>query len=135
MYALSTPLMSPAHFAASVRLVCTAVPTFVNLANLNLHPGLTHIPTSTSRKFPLTKRWSASAKLSLGSHLFQCCILQELQRTHTMITQNHVNILVDHYPATMRQGSEKLRCYYTKRFNNIIIERCVSAVYHGSMSY
>ncbi|KIK38976.1 hypothetical protein CY34DRAFT_14710 [Suillus luteus UH-Slu-Lm8-n1] len=60
--------------------------------------GLTHIPTS--RKLLLTERWNASAKLSLGSRLFQRCILQELQRTRTLVTQNHVDILVGHYPAT-----------------------------------
>lgn len=86
------------NFAASGRSVCAAVPTFMNLANSNLHPGLTHIPTS--RKLLLTKRWSASAKLSLGFRHFQRCILQELQRTRTLVTQNHVDILVGHYPAT-----------------------------------
>jgi hypothetical protein len=116
---------TPEHFAASVRLVCTAIPTFMNLANSNLHPGSTHIPTS--RKLLLTERWSASAKLSLGSRLFQRCILQELQRTHTLVTQNHVNILVGHYPAT-RSSCDK----GAKSFSTIIPNASTMLLLNGT---
>ncbi|KAG0701495.1 hypothetical protein DFH29DRAFT_1000139 [Suillus ampliporus] len=39
------------------------------------------------------------------------------------------------YQKFMRQGSEKLRYHYTKRFNDIIIERSHFGLYPGSSSY
>jgi hypothetical protein len=87
-----------AYFAASVRLVCIVVPKLGNLAYSNSHLGLTHTPRS--RKLLLTERRNASAKTSLGSRLFQRCVLQELQQIRMLDTRNHVNILVGHYPVT-----------------------------------
>jgi hypothetical protein len=100
-----------AYFAASVRLVCTVCPTLGNMACSHLHLGSPHTPRS--RKLLLVERWNASAKMSLGFHLCQRCGLQELQQTRTLVTRNHVNNLVGHYPATRSSCNRGAKSFST----------------------
>ncbi|KAG2738408.1 hypothetical protein P692DRAFT_20923682 [Suillus brevipes Sb2] len=102
----------------SLRLGLSKLPSKLNLQNRrakssqcdgvqSMHKWLTHIPTSNISKTSADRAVERKRKTELG--ILSLSVLH----SWTII------------PLLCARGSEKLRCYYTKRFNNIIIERFI----------